>query len=244
MHERRLRLRTTDQHAVPTRNHLHLRLRPRVLANALQVATIDRSTMPDNVIGDGSAATGTLRLAGTLDAQRWEIRSADDATESSSSLSVNVEDHFNSSYSRPTVELRSTWDLSATGVGDHGVLLYGLAPGEIAAVHGCDLKGNPREPYRPTSGSTSQPSENNNPPTTRATSSIAGSGQGCRSGAVRTFDVWGTVRVTVDHFAAGVLDGRLLLARGDPRGRCPSPLRVFNFLSLEDVVHGGQVVDC
>ena len=94
------RLRTTDQHAVPTRNHLHLRLRPRVLANVLQVATIDRSTMPDNVIGDGSAATGTLRLAGTLDAQRWEIRSADDATESSSSLSVNVEDHFNSSYSR------------------------------------------------------------------------------------------------------------------------------------------------
>ena len=63
----------------------------RVLANALQVATIDRSTMPDNVIGDGSAATGTLRLAGTLDAQRWEIRSADDATESLSSLSVNVE---------------------------------------------------------------------------------------------------------------------------------------------------------
>ena len=105
------------------------------LANALPVATIDRLTMPDNVIDDGSAAAGTLRLAGTLDAQRWEIRSADDATESSSSLNVNVEDHFNSSYSRPTVELRSTWDLSATGVGDHGVLLYGLAPGEIAAIH-------------------------------------------------------------------------------------------------------------
>ena len=105
------------------------------LANVLPVATIDRLTMPDNVFDDGSAAPGTVRLAGTLDAQRWEIRSADDATESSSSLSVNVEEHFNSSYSRPTVELRSTWDLSVTGVGDHGVLLYGLAPGEIATVH-------------------------------------------------------------------------------------------------------------
>jgi hypothetical protein len=100
------------------------------IAERFTTTTTDALTAPDTTLLPAGEPGALTRLAGRIDGVDWTLSSGDDAA---SGLALQLDGAGGSSQSGPRA-IDGTWDVNLTGLGDHGTILYGLAPADVTVV--------------------------------------------------------------------------------------------------------------
>ena len=100
------------------------------IADAVPLAAVTELHAPD-VPATDTPPSGEPRLAGTVNGVQWQIVSAADA---STSLTLSVSGSVWSSTGGAARTSDRTYERVVTGLGEHGIFMYGIAPAAIARI--------------------------------------------------------------------------------------------------------------